>query len=243
MTTHAKPFALFFALLLTAFTASAALADDKPRTLSTSGHGEVKVAADQAVVRMQVETTHRSAGDAKREVDDRVNQLLDRLNKLGIDRKDIVASSLRLNPQFEYQERRPVFTGYNATRDVVITLRKLDGLNDLLDAAVESGINQINQIALESSQADKHRAQARQQAIADSQAKAELLAKAYGAALGPVHTIHYHNSQPMTTAAVPEMAMMRMAADSAASSPGQYLHDEITFRDNISVVYELIISH
>ncbi|MCK9468555.1 MAG: SIMPL domain-containing protein [Porticoccaceae bacterium] len=242
MTRHSKPLALFCAALLTAFAATAVIAADQPRTLSTSGHGEVKVAADQATVRMQVETSHRSASDAKRAVDDRVNQLLERLSKLGIDRKDIVASSLRLNPQFEYQERRPVFTGYNATRDVVITLRKLDELNDLLDAAVDSGINQINQIALESSQADTHRAEARARAIADSQAKAELLAKSYGAALGPVHTIHYHNSQPMTAAA-PEMAMMRMAADSVASSPGQYLHDEITFRDNISVVYELIISH
>lgn len=242
MPTHAKPLVYLLTLLMSVLGAMHAMADDDSRTLSTSGHGEVKVAADQARVRMQVETSHRSASDAKREVDDRVNRLLERLDKLGIDRNDIIASSLRLNPQFDYQERRPVFTGYSATRDVMVTLRKLDGLNDLLDAAVESGINQINQISLESSDEEKYREQARERAIADSKAKAETLAKAYGAALGPVRTIHYHNSQPMSTPA-PEVAMMRMAADSAGSGPGQYLHDEITFRDSVSVVYELIIPH
>jgi uncharacterized protein len=238
MTKHAKQFIVLITLLLAGFAASAA---EKPRTLSTSGNGEVKVVADQATVRMQVETSHRSASDAKREVDDRINTLLERLTKLGIKREDIIASSLRLPPQFEYQERRPVFSGYSANRDVVVTLRKLDDLNDLLDAAVTSGINQISQIALESSEADKHREQARERAIADSKAKAELLAKAYGAVLGPIHTIHYHSNQPMPMAKQ-EMAVMRMAADSG-SSPGQYLHDEITFTDGISVVYELIISH
>ncbi len=239
MTRQAKSLALMLALMLAVVPA---MAGDKPRTLSTTGQGEVRVAADQATVRMQVQTSHRSASDAKREVDDRVNRLLERLARLNIDRDDIIASSIRLQPQFDYQDRRPVFSGYNATRDVAVTLRDLDGLNDLLDAAVDSGINQINQIALESSNEDSLREQARDKAIADSKAKAELLAKAYGAALGPIHTIHYHAARPMATGAAPEMALMRVAADSA-STPGQYLHDEIVFSDSIAVVFELIISH
>ena len=216
----------------------AAVADEQPRTLSTQGQGEIKVAADQALVRMQVDTVHRSAGDAKVEVDRRVNALLAALAKLDIPRKDIVASNLRLQPNFDYQQSKPVFTGYNASRDVVVTLRDLDRLNDLLDAAVGSGINQISQIALESSNADVHREEARAMAIADSKAKAELLARAYGAELGPIHTIHYNGSTPLPTAKM-EMAMVRMAADSGAT--GQYLHDQITFNDSISVVSELII--
>jgi len=213
-------------------------AEEQPRTLSTTGQGEIKVAADQAVVRMQVETVHRAAGDAKVEVDRRVNALLAALEKLDIPRKDIIASNLRLQPNFDYQQSKPVFTGYNASRDLVVTLRKLDELNELLDAAVGSGINQISQVALESSAADTHREAARAMAIADSKAKAALLAKAYGAELGPIHSIHYHGASPLPAAKM-EMAMVRMAADSGAA--GRYLHDEINFSDTISVVYELII--
>lgn len=221
----------------------AASAADSPRTLSTTGLGEVRVAADQAVVRTQAQTTHRSASDAKLEVDRRVNTLLDKLAALGIDKKDIVASTLRLQPNFDYQDRKPVFTGYHATRDVTITLRKLDELNAVLDAAVDSGINQITQIALESSEADQYREAARQQAIDDSKAKAQTLANAYGAELGPIHSINYQSSQPMVRAKA-ETALMRTAsADGFAASSGQYLHDEITFTDSIQVVFELIVPH
>src|SRR5690606_16680826 len=213
-------------------------AEEQPRTLSTTGQGEIKVAADQAVVRMQVETVHRAAGDAKVEVDRRVNALLAALDKLGIPRKDIIASNLRLQPNFDYHQSKPAFTGYNASRDLAVTLRKLDELNEPLDAAVGSGINQISQVALEPSRADTHREAARPTAIADSKAKAALLAKAYGAELGPIHSIHYPGASPLPAAKM-EMAMVRMAADSGAA--GQYLHDEITFSDTISVVYELII--
>ncbi|MFA5495146.1 MAG: SIMPL domain-containing protein [Porticoccaceae bacterium] len=219
----------------------AASAGDRPRTLSTTGLGEVSVAADQAVVHTQAQTTHRSASDAKLEVDRRVNTLLDKLAALGIDKEDIVASTLRLQPNFDYEDRKPIFTGYNATRDVVVTLRKLDGLNAVLDAAVDSGINQISQIALESSEADKHRDAARRQAIDDSKAKAQTLATAYGAELGPIHSINYQSSQPMARPKT-EMAVMRMAADGFAGS-GQYLHDEITFNDSVQVVFELIVPH
>jgi len=211
--------------------------DQLPRNLTTTGVGEVKVAADKAVVRMQVETIHRSASSAKSEVDNRVNVLLDKLKSMGLREKDIIASSLRINPNFEYQDQKAVFSGYQASRDVVVTLHKLADLNTLLDAAVESGINQINQIALESSAADKHREEARKLAIADSKAKAESLAAAYGAQLGPIYSINYQSSRPMQA---PKMEMARFASD---SSGGQYLHDEITFADSIAVVFELIIPH
>lgn len=210
-----------------------------PRSLTTTGIGEVKVAADKAVVRMQVETIHRSASNAKTEVDNRVNVLLEKLKSMNIKEKDIIASSLRINPNFEYQDQKAVFSGYHASRDVVVTLHKLGDLNALLDAAVESGINQISQVALESSQAEKYQEEARQLAIADSKAKAESLAAAYGAQLGPIYSINYQSSRPMQAPKM-EMAMARMASD---SSGGQYLHDEITFGDTIAVVFELIIPH
>ncbi|MAT50878.1 MAG: hypothetical protein CMK32_06820 [Porticoccaceae bacterium] len=216
-------------------------AEPEGRTLTTSGQGELRVQADQAVITMQVETQSPSASEAKTTVDGRVNALLEALSKSAVSRDDIVASTLRISPSFDYRDRQRVFTGYQASRDIVITLKNLDSLNGILDDAVESGVNQISQIQLTSSKEDQYLQQVRDLAIEDSKAKSRLLAEAYGARLGPIRTIRYQSVRPLPMVKA-EMSM-DSARLSAASEGGQYLHDEITFRDNIDVVYDLILPH
>lgn len=210
---------------------------DNNRTLSTSGQGEVKVAPDRAEVSMQVEATHEDGASAKDEVDRRVNRFLAALAEQGFDRDHIVASSLRIHPRYEYRDRQQTFIGYTASRDVTVTLEELESLNTLLDTAVDSGIEQIRNIALKSSREEELKQEARQRAIADSRAKARALAAGYDAELGPVAAIRYQAGRvdfPMAK----EASVMRASADDGG---GQFLHDKITFTDTIEVEFDLII--
>ncbi len=206
------------------------------RTVSTTGYGEVTTRPDRAEVQMQATATHKAAAEAKRAVDDRVNQLLEALDEQGIAESDIVASSLNVAPNYEFVDRERVFSGYRASREVRVTLKDLDKLDTLLQSAVDRNIHHIDQIALKTSRQEHFEQQAFEQAIADSRRKAEALARAYDAELGPVHSIDYRRDRPMP---VPkqEMALAR-AGDSEG---GQYLHDELTFSDRVEVVFELII--
>lgn len=225
-------------LLLSAFSTALYGGDNPPaRTVTTSGQGKVSTVADMAEVTMQTTATQKSATEAKQEVDKHINTFLDRLSKLGIDKDSIVASSLRLAPEYEYSNRTRLFAGYSASRDITVTIQKLDNLNQLLEAATESGITLIQQIALKSSKEKTLQSEAFDNAIADSKEKASRLARAYGAELGAIYSINYQSQQQLF-APKTEMAAMRLAAD---NSGGQYLHDEITFTDQVDIVYELII--
>jgi len=231
------------ALLLATAVASTASAQadpaSQPRTVSTAGQGVAKAKADMAQVVMQTSSLQKSATDAKREVDRRVNSFLDKMAKSGIAKKDIIASSLRITPEYEYNNRTRTFSGYSAYRDISVTLHDLDKLDRVLEMATDSEIAFIQDISLKSSNEEALRKQAFDNAITDSQEKANALATAYGAETGAVHSIVYHSTQPLF-APKAEMAMMRMSADSG-SAGGQYLHDEITFTDNVQVVFELIV--
>ena len=218
---------------------SASFADESAaRTLSTTGQGVVSAKADMAEIAMQASATHKSAAEAKKAVDQRINAALKAMSEMGISDDDLVASTLQLAPQYDYSNRERTFTGFTANRDLSVTLRKLKDLDRVLEAATNTEISNIQSISLKSSEEDRLRSEARDKAIADSLEKATRLAKAYGAELGAIYRIHYHNSLPMEESRAPAMAMMKAASD---AGQGQYIHDEIQFKDQIGVEFELIV--
>lgn len=234
----------FITLSLTILLPSVAAADDYERRLiTTNGHGEVKVKPDMATLHLNLTATRKEALAAKQEVDRRFNRFLAELKKLNIKQDDIVASTLQTSPQYQYSKiaSKQEFTGYRASRSVQVTVRKLAQLTDIMDTALAAKIQNVSHIRYGSSEADKHRTEARQLAIAHSKQQATELAQAYRAELGSVVRINYRSSQPQVRGrahAVQAEAFMAKASD----SQGVYLPDELTFSDRIDVVFDLIIN-
>jgi uncharacterized protein len=226
-------------ILAMAFCSAVAWADATPlpRTLSTTGEGTATAAADTAAIDMQVSAENIAAGAAKHSVDQHINAALAAMTKLGIARKDMIATTLRLNPVYQYDNQQRTFSGYQATRDLRVNLRDLDLLDKVLEGATAAGINNIHSISLKSSDEDELRTKAFKAAIADSQRKAEVLATAYGAKLGNIVTISYNNPTPPVV--MEGAPMMMKAMDQGAG--GQYIHDEISVKDQIQVVFELLV--
>ena len=212
------------------------------RQISTMGYGEIKVQPDQALLQVTAKAQHPTSAQAHEEVNKLVSNYLAILAKQGIAKKDIVAATIHLQPRYEHRASTgSQFVGYEASRNIEITLNDLQKIGEILDLAVNSGIETINTIQYQSSQEDKHKLQAHKLAIADSQQKAASLAEAYHAKLGPIRSINYFGNSPgpipREMAADSGMAMMRVAA-----SPAVYLPDEITFSDQIQVVFDLEIN-
>lgn len=127
--------------------------------------------------------------------------------------------------------------GYRAVRQVQVTLRQLDKLNELLDGALKSGLNEIRAVELGVAKPDVYREQARQKAIENATQQAASLAKGFNAKLGPVYSIRYHvaNYQPM-----PVARMYKSAGAAAESDVAQtYEQQSIHFDDQVDVVFEL----
>jgi uncharacterized protein len=230
------PKQIFLFALLTTIVTLAQAGENPDRTITTTGIGVVQAQADSILVTMQTTSTRKSPREAKRVVDDRINAFLEQVEKDGIQKEKIVASGIRINPQYDYSNRERVFAGFTASRDIRVELSEPDQLNAVLEIAVSTGIENINQITPQNSDEDGFRQAAFEAAIADSKARAAALAKAYGAELGAIHSISYQNREPITQPKM-EMASLRAAQDGG----GQYLHDEITYRDEVQVVFDILI--
>ncbi|MGO2463830.1 MAG: oxidative stress defense protein, partial [Serratia proteamaculans] len=169
----------------------------------TSGTSSVDATPDIATLAIEVSVSSKDAAQAKKQVDERVAQYFDFLQKNNIEKKDISAANLRTQPEYDYLKTgESVLKGYRAVRQVQVTLRQLDKLNGLLDGALKSGLNEIRAVELGVAKPDVYREQARQKAIENATQQAASLAKGFNAKLGPVYSIRYHvaNYQPMPVA-------------------------------------------
>ncbi|PKF51673.1 oxidative stress defense protein [Enterovibrio nigricans] len=222
---------LFSATLALSPLASAAT-PDFPH-LETVGVGEVVATPDTATINIAVSLKRTSSKAAKQASDDAIVALLTRLEHMGLSKKDVESANLSLQPQYSYPKNgEPKLTGYQANRNVSVTVRDLTHLNTILDGALSDGINRVNNISFSSSKEKALKEQARMAAIADAKEKASSLAKGFGEELAGVWEIRYMADTPSRP------VMLRMAAE-ARNVDASYMDAEITIRDRVEVVFEL----
>src|SRR5882762_5848628 len=98
------------------------------------------------------------------------------------------AKTSRLSLQPQQSSRNPngpvQITGYRASNRVTLTLRDVTKIASAIDTLVGAGANEISGISFSVAQASKLLDDARSQAIADAQRKAEIYAKAANVTLG-----------------------------------------------------------
>ncbi|MFC0226357.1 oxidative stress defense protein [Serratia aquatilis] len=204
----------------------------------TSGTASVDATPDMARLTIEVSVASKDAAQAKKQVDERVAQYVDFLQKNGIEKKDISAANLRTQPEYDYLKTgESVLKGYRAVRQVQVTLRQLNKLNELLDGALKSGLNEIRAVELGVAEPEIYREQARQKAIENATQQAASLAKGFKAKLGPVYSIRYQaaNPPPMPVARMFKVASAAPEADAAQTYEQQSIH----FDDQVDVVFEL----
>ncbi len=178
--------------------------DSEPRrTISVSGMGQAGAQPDLAVVTLGVRTEAEEAGEALTQNSVQMQAVIDALKAAGVAARDIQTQVLRLSPQFERPAPRagqvqgpPELVGFVATNVVEVRVRDLDGLGELLDAAVQAGGNQIQGIRFEIEDMSALAALARDAAWEDALAKAEQLTALAGYELGPALTIQESSRIP-----------------------------------------------
>ncbi|WP_410013587.1 oxidative stress defense protein [Sodalis sp. RH24] len=204
----------------------------------TSGTSSVEATPDIATLTIEVSISSKDAADAKKQVDARVAQYFDFLNKNGIENKDIDAANLRTQPEYDFLKTgESVLKGYRAVRQVQVTLRQLDKLNELLDGALKSGLNEIRSVELGVANPDAYRDRARNKAIENATSQARSLAEGFKATLGPIFSIRYHvaNYQPVPVARMFKTNEAMSQTDAAQT----YVQQAIHFDDQVDVVFEL----
>ncbi len=226
------------ALLASIAIINPAFAEDNKliRTISLTGHGEVHVAPDLAIVTMGVISSAVTAQEALAANTKTMTDLMGALKAANIEAKDIQTSNFSVNPRYDYGQNNgqpPKLAGYDVSNNVAVIVHKLDGIGDLLDKAVTSGSNQINGISFSVANPQVAMDEARKEAVKDAKRKAELYVAATSVSLGNVISLsegggNYQPPMPMQS--------KMMAAD---SSPVPIAQGEQVISVDVNISWEV----
>lgn len=198
--------------------------DSSPlRTLAVTGNGRAYLTPDIAHISIGVHTEDKDAAAAVASNNTQSKQVADALKSFNINPKDIQTTNFNIYPRQEYDnEGKPQETTFVVDNTVYVTLRDIDQVGAVLDAAVKAGANSISGIQFDVEDKTLALSEARKAAVADAQLQAEELAQAAGVELGAVQSINTFSSYPVPLPEPRTAVMLESAAD-VPISPGQMI--------------------
>lgn len=163
-----------------------------PRTLNVSGSGKAYLTPDIAYINIGVRTEGAEASKVVAENSANSQKVIDALKELGVEVKDIQTTNFSIfpNQKFDMEGKPTGEITYVVENTVYVTVRNLENIGKLLDAAVTSGANQIYGIQFDVADKTAALSEARKGAVENAKTVAQELAEAAGVSLGEIQTIN-----------------------------------------------------
>lgn len=163
----------------------------QPQTITVVGEGKVTLEPDIANVTIGVETVNESVLDATAQNRDSLESVLNALREAGIAEVDLQTSGFSVYAE-RYGPEGPLADSdvrYRVSNNVSVTIRDLDSVGEILDAAIEAGANNIYGINFSLDDPGVAESDARALAVADAREKAEDIAGLAGLEIVGVHSV------------------------------------------------------
>lgn len=233
---------LLLALGLAAAAPVAAADEPEPRLVTVSGSGEARAMPDRAQLSLGVEARGETLPPLRETVNDSVAELLALAESLEIEPAQVTATGIRIRPEYERDpstgERR--FAGYYVVRQVEVELRDLERLAELIEGAVDRGVNRLSEPVLEVTEREALRRQALGRAAADARRNAETVAAPLDAAVGSVYEIRAVEHEQASPRPMLQAESARAVTDAGgAAAAAAFEAGEITFRAQLTARFEL----
>ncbi len=173
---------MVFALVLSL--GLSALAENQK--LIVVGTARISIPADMASVELGASAKGETVFEAQKLTDDIITKVLAAIKELGIDEKDIITSNYSVYTEIadEYGSIRKQDPIYNMTNILNITLRNIEQVSLVIDAATKAGANQIYGLTFATSKQNEAYNEALESAVKDAMQKAVVVAAATGKTLG-----------------------------------------------------------
>lgn len=227
-------------------------------TISVSGTAEVNSAPDVAEFSFTVKETSKTNKEAQDVISEKVASILDGLQELGVEEKDIKTQSYTIYPKYEYVQvkreedialdgtiyfpgnnRKRVQTGFDVSQNVSLKLRDFDKVGSVLELLAETGIENLNGPNFQIDNPEALEEEARAAAIKDAKEKAKRLAKDLDVRLGKVVSFNENGGgyfpQPMYARGLEYAAFDMVESKAAPELPV----GENTISANVSIVYTI----
>ena len=170
-------------------------APDALRTLNISGLGVVYLTPDIAYITIGVNTQRGNASEAVDVNKTQTTAVIQAIKDSGVEDKDIRTNNFSIWSSPSYDEFGQINgTSYVVDNTVNVTVRDLDKLGDLLDAAITAGANSIYSIQFDVEDKTEAQKEARAKAVQDAMTEATELAATAGVELSQIQNISYYES-------------------------------------------------
>ena len=207
----------FLTLLCAAAAAQEPPGRPAPPSIRVTGEATVTVQPDQARIDIGVTTQAQTAQAAAADNAQRLETALAELRRALGAGAEIKTAGYSLNPDYRYPKEggRPTITGYTATNVVRVTLNDLTRVGQAIDAATQSGANQVQRLQFMLKDEQAAQSQALRAAALKAKAQADALAQALG--LKIVRVLSVVESTGGVQPIMRDVALAR--AEAAASTP------------------------
>ena len=203
----------------------------KDALFTADGTAEITYIPDTALLYLGVNKTAATQEEAKNQANKVINQIIEDLGKVGIEKKYIKTTNFSVNQEYDYSvmpaeavpqekliapdSRRPKARGYTASANIEVRVKPLEKANQAIDIATQDGATQVStsQLVLDEAQQKALESKARIQAIQNAKEKANDISKAAGIRLGRVLSVQENGG-----GGYPRPYLMMKSGDSAGSA-------------------------
>lgn len=204
--------------------------------ISVSGEGKIKVIPDEATITVAVENSGKDATEVKKLNDATVEKVLKAIKQAGIATTDFQSQRVNLNKNYDYNTKK---YSYVANQMISIHLKDLKKYDKLMMDLVDSGINNIQGVAFESSKIKEFERQARKEAMLNAKEKAtDYVSVLAGQKVGKALLISENSATNYPRPQVYAMKSMAMESDSMPRETLAIGEIEIIATINVSFILE-----
>ncbi len=157
--------------------------------ISTSGEAEVRVAPDEVIINVGVETVNKSLRLAKDANEAAIQRAVAVARRYNVPAERIQTNYVEVEPRYHSSDTSIDLLAYFVRKSMTVRLRDIKQFDGLLTDLLDAGINHVNGIEWRTTELRKYRDQARSMAIKAAQEKAEALAREIGRTAGKAFSV------------------------------------------------------
>lgn len=237
---HLKYLIVTVLLVLLAVPALAQDGTTPANTITVVGTGNASGTPDNASIQFGVELRSQDLSTVFSDVNAAIDQVINAVVEAGVAPEDVRTVGLNVyqergmvEPMMSDEGNGQVPTTYIVSNQINVTVRDIDSVPDVIDAAIAAGSNQIYGLEFRISDTDMLESDARSAAIEDANARAAELANLVGATLGNVVSVE--EAQGGFSPYGRDMALGMGGGGGTSIAPGQL---QVSLQ--VRVTYELV---
>lgn len=206
-------------------------------TIETVAEWKVTVAPDIVTLSLAIQNRASTSQAAYANVNTGIASLRKILKEAWVADADIQTTSIYMSPEYNYDNGRTIPNGFSATHNLSVKVKKIDGVNTLLDSIASVSDVQIQGVSYDLSDKEKVYTEARKLALEKARQKADEIAKVTGVSIKKVQSVS-ESGTPNYTPMYQNYKAMDMAVGGSTNStslaPGQ-----LEYTVSMNVRYEL----